>query len=108
MDPPLTRPWRYDTDIGYWVCETKAKERSRRSSRERVGWRSRTTPEAEVLESELHQIEIGIDTHKRCAGGGGGAYDTRSEIVIDRGRNGEGTRAAGQWSEQQIARELCD
>ncbi|KAJ7829825.1 hypothetical protein B0H13DRAFT_1916239 [Mycena leptocephala] len=60
---------------GYWVCETKAKEWSRSSSRERVGWRSRTTPEAEVLESELYQIEIGIDTRERCADGGGEASD---------------------------------
>jgi hypothetical protein len=36
-----------------------------------------------MLDSELHQIEIGIDTGERCAGGGGGAYDARRVIVID-------------------------
>ncbi|KAJ7922164.1 hypothetical protein B0H13DRAFT_1866087 [Mycena leptocephala] len=84
------------------VCETKAKERSRRSSRERVGWRSRTRPEAEVLESELHQIEIGINTRERCASGGGRAYDARSEIRYrDRSRASDacatarGHRASG-------------
>jgi hypothetical protein len=40
------------------LCETKVKERIRRSSTEEVGWRCYTTQEAEV---EPHPIELGID-----------------------------------------------
>jgi hypothetical protein len=70
-----------------------------------------------VLESELHQIEIGIDTSERCAGGGGGAYDARSEIVIDRGRQTHAQRRGhacrgnikwlGSYAVRGFGRRLC-
>jgi hypothetical protein len=63
----MVHPWNSMMDT---LRETKVKERIRRSSTEEVGWRSRTTPEAEV---EPHPIELGIDAEGERSRGRGGA-----------------------------------